>query len=591
MINLKKKIHIFWHGVLILLLAQIIVKGFGVIFRLYLTNKEGYGDAGNAIYSGGFQIYALLLTVSSIGIPNVVSKLLSEKISIGDEKNAIRIFRISILFFSLIGFICSIFLYWKAKWIANEVLQIPESKLTLQVLAPSIFFVSIVSAYRGYFSAKHMMKSIAISQVLEQLFKTFLAFFFVERISIQVSVNHKTELMAAGAALATSLATICGWIYLFLYAKRHKSLKMVENIYQTEATKKILKKIILMSFPITVSALLGGLNKTIDSITVVRGLQNFMDQKSAQLQYGILSGKIDTLITLPMSFNMALIANLIPSISSEKAKNNLVAMKKRIQSSLQVTSFIALPCSVFLIFLADPILKLLFPNASNGTLILQVSSISIIFVMMNQTINGILQGVGKIYIPVGITACGILIKTIINLILVKVNPTNFALGGLVGASCGTIACYLVIWILNWIYLKKILPFTVSLKDILIRPFQTTVFTLLIVIPFKYLLTDLWNEKILTCIILGCTIVFYFLIAYIMNRILNYLKVRKSRKLLKNICFREKLQTSYFSILFCKYPEKIRLFKNKNKKKEGFCKSLANNDTSRMKNSLLILLVE
>ena len=91
--------------------SQIFVKILGLIYKLYLTNKDGFGDAGNAIYSSGFQIYALLLTISSVGVPNAVSKLVSEKLSIGDEKNAKRIFKIAFCIFAFIGFFSSVILF------------------------------------------------------------------------------------------------------------------------------------------------------------------------------------------------------------------------------------------------------------------------------------------------------------------------------------------------------------------------------------------------------------------------------------------------------------------------------------------------
>ena len=86
------KINNFFAGIFSLLISQVLVKIFGVLYSLYLTNKVGFGDEGNAIYMSGYQIYALLLTLSSIGVPNAISKLISEKNSIGDYKNEERIY-------------------------------------------------------------------------------------------------------------------------------------------------------------------------------------------------------------------------------------------------------------------------------------------------------------------------------------------------------------------------------------------------------------------------------------------------------------------------------------------------------------------
>lgn len=154
--------------------SQVLIKLLGLIYKLYLTNKQGFGDEGNAIYSSGFQIYALLLTLSSIGVPNAVAKLVSERTSIGDNRGAHKIFKIAFITFGFIGFVGTLILFFGAKYIANVVLQIPEAEYSLIALSPSIFFVSVISVIRGYFNGKQTMKATANSQTIEQLFKTIL---------------------------------------------------------------------------------------------------------------------------------------------------------------------------------------------------------------------------------------------------------------------------------------------------------------------------------------------------------------------------------------------------------------------------------
>lgn len=130
----------FIQGIVALIFSQVLIKILGLVYKLYLTNKEGFGDAGNAIYSAGFQIYALLLTLSSIGVPNAVAKMVSEKLSIGDKKGAHRIFKIAFLTFASIGFCCSVILFVGAKYIAAELLQIPEArKFTYCIITVNIF--------------------------------------------------------------------------------------------------------------------------------------------------------------------------------------------------------------------------------------------------------------------------------------------------------------------------------------------------------------------------------------------------------------------------------------------------------------------
>ena len=139
----------FMQSVLILMVSQLLIKLLGLVYQIYLTNKEGFGDTGNAIRSGGYQIYALLLTISSIGVPNAISKLVSERVVVGDSKGAHRIFKVSLLTFGIIGFIGTMILFVGAGYISSVILQIPEAEMTLVALSPSVFFVTIASVMRG----------------------------------------------------------------------------------------------------------------------------------------------------------------------------------------------------------------------------------------------------------------------------------------------------------------------------------------------------------------------------------------------------------------------------------------------------------
>lgn len=357
----------FMQGVFILMLSQILVKILGVIYKLYLTNREGFGDKGNAIYSSGFQIYALFLTVSSVGVPNAVAKLISEKVAIGDHKGAHRIFKIALITFGMLGFACSLILFLGAKTIAQNVLQIPEAEMTLVALSPSIFFVSISCVIKGYFNGRESLKVTANSQTLEQFFKTIFSILLVEMLSIVSGVD--TTIMAAGANLATTLATILCFSYLYRYYQNMKKqiaweIKNTVN-HQSTRVKKTLKQILAVSLPMSLSGILGTLNKNIDSMTVVRGLKKFLSTEEAKIQYGILSGKVDTLVTLPMSFNMAFATALVPSISSAKAVGDMQTIRKRVSFSILITILIGLPFMAGMIIFAEPILKLLFPNATS----------------------------------------------------------------------------------------------------------------------------------------------------------------------------------------------------------------------------------
>ena len=405
--NKKIKKESFMQGVLALMVSQVLIKFLGFAYKWYLTNKEGFGDEGNAIYSAGYQIYALLLSISSIGVPNAVSKLVAERLSVGDSKGAHRIFKIAFATFAVIGLIGSLMLFFGANIIANQWLQIPDAEMTMVALSPAVFFVAIASVMRGYFNGRQNLKVTARSQTLEQIFKTTLTIILVEIVAI-IS-NTSTVWMAGGATLATTLATFVGFGYLYLFYKTKRkeiASEIRETVnYKYERVREVVKKILLVSIPIALTAILSSLNKNIDSFTVVRSLKQFMSEDMAVSQYGILGGKVDTLTSLPLSFNVAFATALVPAISAAKAVKDYKSIKQKSVFTLLMSMLIGLPCTIGMYLFAGPILNLLYPNASSGTLVLQISAFTIIFTILDQTINSILQGYGKLRVPAIALGC------------------------------------------------------------------------------------------------------------------------------------------------------------------------------------------
>ncbi len=330
----------FMKSVLVLMVSQVFIKLLGFVYRVYLTNRDGFGDEGNAIYSGGYQIYAILLTISSIGVPNAISKLVSEKVAIGDKRGADRILKVALMTFGIIGLCGTLLLFFGAEYISNVILQISEAELTLVALSPAIFFVSIASVMRGYFNGRDRISATAKSQTLEQIFKTVLTIVVVELIVLIYGTD--VTIMAAGANLATTLSVLLSFAYLSWYYKLYKR-KPKTNVTprrRIESVSSIVKKILLVSFPIALSAIMSTLNKNVDSMTVIRFVKDIIGEKEAMIQYGILSGKVDTLITLPLSFNVAFSTALVPTISSAIARGDKKGASKRISFSMLLSMII-----------------------------------------------------------------------------------------------------------------------------------------------------------------------------------------------------------------------------------------------------------
>ena len=498
-------------SIIVLMFSQVIIKIVGLIYKLYLTNKEGFGDKGNAVYGSAFQIYAIFLTISSIGVPNAIAKLVSAKVAIGDNKGAYRIFKTAFAIFGLLGFLGSSILFFGAEYISNVYLQIPEAQIAILSFAPSVFLVSIISVLRGYFNGRENLSVTANSQSLEQIFKMLFTIVLVEQIA-KNSYNN-TVLMVGTAAFATTLATLFGLFYLYKYFRKRKKEVWQEVLsstkYKKDSIRKIIKSIFAVSVPIALSALFSIMAKTIDALTVVRLLSNSIGEEEATLQYGILTGKVDTLITLPFSFNIAFATALVPTISAAIAKKQIHIAKRRIEFSILVTILIGLPCSMCMSLFSEPILSLLFPNAWEGAELLGIASWSIIFVVLIQTINGALQGLGRVNVPVIAFGISAIIKLLFNILLLPIM-------GVKGAIASSIISHIITFAICFASLKRNLEISFRIDKFLIKPIIASLIMMLSSYLIYIELYKYISEKFLLIISLVIGMLIYIISIFLLK---------------------------------------------------------------------------
>lgn len=503
--EVKDKKQSFMKGVFVLMMSQVFIKILGFVYRWYMTNKPGFGDEGNGLYGAGFQIYTLLLAISSTGVPNAISKLVSERIAIGDYKAAKRVFKIALLLFGGIGLFGASVLFFGANYIANVVLSNSRVENILVVLAPSVFFVSLSSVIRGYFAGFQNMKATANSQFLEQVFKTVLTIAI-----ISILTGQSVEIMATGANVATTLATALSFSYLYIFYQRRKKEinKKVNNTKHTvkDSFSKVIKSIISVSIPIALSSFISAINRNVDSITVIRGLKGIgYSEETANVLYGMLSGKIDNIINLPLSFNIAFAISLVPAISAAMAKKDEKTATKRISFSLLVSMLIGLPCTFGLAVLASPILKLLYPNAPDGGSLMQLSAMVIIFTILAQTVNGALQGLGKVIIPATALACGAVAKVITNIVLISIPEIN-----IYGAAIGSLVCHVISFAIGFTVLRKNIKLELTFNKFVLKPIIAT-FMMCICTMFSYnMLVGIIGNSKATIIALIVAVIIYAL---------------------------------------------------------------------------------
>ena len=486
-----------------LMVSQLIIKIAGLFYKIYLTNKYGFGDTGNAIFSAGFQIYTIFLAISSIGVPNAISGLISAKTAVGDNRGAYRIFKIAISIFGLIGFLGTSILFFNAKKISNTYLGIPEAELTIMALSPSVFIVAILSVLRGYFNGREKISVTAHSQSIEQILKTVFTVIIVEIFGYITQRN--TVIMVAGAAFATTLATIISFIYLYIYYIRSKKDiwkdVITSTIKQKESVNKIIKSILLVSFPIMLASLLATSNRTIDAFTVVNTISKFIGVEKAKLQYGILTGKVEGLVMLPYSFNITFATTLIPTISASEARGEMDKAMKKIDFSILATILISLPCIAIFFTFPQQILKLLFPNAYLGASMLKICSLSIVFVTITQTIGGILQGLKRVKEPLIAIGIGSIVKLVLNLVLVPIKSLNIN-----GAIIASLVSHIIVFSISYYYLKKYLSYRIKIIKFIIKPILATIAMMLTsLLIYNLRIFNLQNINLIFALLVGAIV--------------------------------------------------------------------------------------
>lgn len=268
----------------------------------------------------------------------------------------------------------------------------------------------------------------------------------------------------------------------------------------------------------------------------MRILKNILGEQEAINRYGIISSKVDVLVSLPLSFNIAISTALIPEISKLKIKNDLNGVIKKVNFSLSTSILIGIPCMIGMSFYSSQIFELLFPKALNGSNLLKIASYSIIFSLLTQTMNGILQGIGKNNIPVIASIIGIVVKIMCNILLVQVQGI-YEKGAIIGNIVSSICTFIIVF---FIVVKNI-----KIDYKIITVFIKAIFSSIIMIICSYKiyisLTNMnINKNICTINSIIISVVIYGILIFLQK----FLKKTKNLKALKIERYKKKI--------FCKY---------------------------------------
>lgn len=441
----------FIQGAVILGIAGIVIKVMGAFFRIPLANL--IGDKGMGYYQTAYPIYVLFLTLATAGIPIAISKMVSERVAVGNHYDAYRVFRVSFILLFSIGICSSAILFFGAGHIVNAIGN-PGAKYAMMAIAPALLFVPMMAAYRGYFQGLQDMKPTATSQVVEQFFRV------TAGLSLAYLLIVKgREFAAAGASFGATAGSIAGLITVIgiYYFKRNSLKSDIERAYRagTEKSSKILASIFIIAVPVTIGAAIMPIMNAIDVGIVMRRLQETgWTYEAANGLYGQLTGMAGPLINFPQVLTQAIAMSLVPAVAAAYKQKDMNFLTYNVRLGLRTAIMIGLPCALGLMTLSEPIMLLLYPlqkaSAVSAAPCLFVMAFGVIFLSTVQTLTGVLQGLGKPMIPVINLFIGAVVKVVITYTLTGVESINVK-----GAAMGTVAAYIVASCLNIMAVKRI----------------------------------------------------------------------------------------------------------------------------------------
>lgn len=417
----------------ILAIAGVITKIIGAVYRVPLVNI--LGDKGMGYYGVAFQIYAIALTLTSYSLPLAVSKLVSARVATGEYKNAYKVFRGALAFAITAGGLAALIIFFGADFIASDLMAMEFSSYALRVLAPCILIVALLGVLRGFFQGNGTMLPTAISQVLEQIINAVIsivgAYFLLKAGQSVADKKGHSSYGAAYAAAGGTLGTVAGALsallfLLFLFAVYKRVIKRQmrrDRSRRRESYKKIFKVLLLTIAPVILSATVYNLCGVIDNAMFgkIMSVQGHKESEYAAL-LGMLSGKYDTIINVPLAFSSALAASLIPSLVTTVKTGSRRQVHSKIDLFSRFNMMIAIPCAVGLMVLAKPILDLLFFTEKNDTaaLMLQIGALSVVFYCLSTVTNAVLQGLDDMMTPVKSAAISLVIHVIALFIMMVV---------------------------------------------------------------------------------------------------------------------------------------------------------------------------
>ena len=463
----------FLHGAALLALAVAVVKVIGALYKFPL--QAIIGDEGYSYFTTAYDIYSVLLAVSTAGLPLALSRMTSVANAQGHHRQVRRIFKASRFIYLTLGFVSMVamFLLCRNEYVNQKQ---PDAWITIVCLAPCAFLICYMSAYRGFFQGQGNMRPTSQSQMLEAAVK------LVVGLSLAYLLLRLTGSLAYAAGGAIMGVTVsCFVSLLFLRSKFIPAWNELGNCSDgVTSYRSIVKGLLAIAIPITIGSAglqflnvieanlyMGNLvNIAADpdvNLPLVEAIRESVLQAEPLLTAQELSSKIAanmkgiynfmlTFFNMPVAFISPIAISIVPAITEYLTLKQDTMVKSTTESAARVTGLLALPCSVGMALLAGPIASLRYSGIRLivATQLLQILGVCVFFSACVILTNALLQSHNYVHIPVINTViCGV-----VRLGLVFVLTSNPYIN-VVGIPIGGIFSYVGIFMLNLFALSRL----------------------------------------------------------------------------------------------------------------------------------------
>lgn len=455
----------------ILAAASMICRIIGLLYKSPLTGI--IGDEGNGYYNTAYNIYTIILLVSSYSIPSAIAKVLAQRLALKEYRNAQRIFKCALVYVMVVGGVASLVLFLWA-----PVFVMGNSVTVLRFFAPTIFLYGLLGVLRGYFQAHRTMLQTSFSQILEQILNAVVslgAAYGLMRMAAAREQDGSIQAMygAIGSALGTGSGVLVALLFMTgVYLLNRKMIaRRIENDKSKteESYGDIFKMMMAVVTPFILSTciynLTTSLNQTVYSKMMVHIKQ--MDEVTATVTYGIMAGKAVTIANIPIALASAMSSAIVPTIASTYAQGAVKQTKKKVASAIKVTMLISIPAAVGIGVLAKPVMMALFPQRDSLELasgLLMVLAATVVFYGLSTLTNAVLQGIGRVNTPVINAVTALVVQTALLVPLLYYTEM-----GIYAVAAATVVYSLLMCILNNLFLRKYLKYKQEIDKTFARP--------------------------------------------------------------------------------------------------------------------------